>query len=89
MQLITLKQVDEIINEAAIDNRLYHYNGGQAYVKLSSTTLMVIDHSTGGNVRVELLDGTSYFRQCNGNQFSVSENMRKTGSHLEHMFDLV
>jgi hypothetical protein len=50
---------------------------------------MVIDHTTPRNVRVELLDGTEYFRQYNGAQFSVSENMRKTGSHLEHMFDLV
>ena len=89
MSPITLKQVDEIINEVASVNCLWHYNGGQAYIQLSATTLMVIDHTTPRNVRVELLDGTEYFRQYNGNQFSVSENMRKTGSHLEHMFDLV
>jgi hypothetical protein len=89
MQLITLKQVDEIINEAANNNRLFHYNGGQAYVQTSATTLMVIDHTTRGNIRVELFDGTTYFRQSNGSQFSVSENMRKHGCHLEHMFDLV
>jgi len=95
VQLITYKQVDEMIMEAANNNRLFHYNGGQAYIQLSGTTLLVLDHtgffthSTKKECNVQLLDGTSYFRQCNGNQFSVSENMRKTGSHLEHMFDLV
>ena len=93
MQLITYKQVDEMIMEAANNNRLFHSNGGQVYIQLSATTLLVLDHTSlmqsDKRCRVELLDGTTYFRQCNGAQFSVSENMRKTGSHLEHMFDLV
>jgi hypothetical protein len=89
MQVIKLKQVDELINEAANNNRLFHYNGGQAYIQVSPTTLMVIDHVGPINMRVELFDGTEYFRACNGQQFAVSENMRKTGSNLEHMFDLV
>jgi len=59
---LTLNQVDDIINSAAKEYRVYHYNGGQVFIRLSAldNMMMVIDHSVRGNVTVELFDGTKY-----------------------------
>jgi argininosuccinate synthase len=55
-------QVDDIINSAAKEYRVYHYNGGQVFIRLSAldNMMMVIDHSVQGNITVELFDGTKY-----------------------------
>ena len=86
---LSFKQVDELINEAAKNNRLWDCNGGYAYIQVSATTLLVVDYTNSRGIRVDLRDGTDYFRSCNGIQFVQSEFMRKQGSRLEHVFDLV
>jgi hypothetical protein len=39
----THTQSAEIIDEATREGRLYHFNGGQAYIKVSEEVLLVID----------------------------------------------
>lgn len=86
---ITLVQVDELINKAAQENRLCHYNGGQAYIQLSETTLMVIDHTLAGNIKVDLFEGTSYFQNWSSERNSVSARMRNQPSELAVLFATV
>ena len=87
LQTLTLKQVDEIINTAAKELRVYHYNGGQVYIRVSkhSTALMVIDH-TCANVQSSLYDGTDYFRQCAGFNVSCSDRLIAEPSHLALLY---
>jgi hypothetical protein len=63
MDKITFMQSLELIDLAAAESRLYHYNGGQAYIRLDMNlnALMIIDHTPHGEVNIELMDGTQYF----------------------------
>ena len=83
---ITLAQVDELINKAAQENRLCHYNGGQAYIQLSETTLMVIDHTVAGNIRTDLFEGSNYFENWSSERWFISERMRNQPSELAYIF---
>lgn len=85
---LTLSQVDAIINQAAADNRLWHYNGGQAYIALSPVTLMIVDHTT-ANVSVDIRDGEKYFDACRGANLEYSRNMRERPSELAFIHALV
>ena len=80
MNLISFMQTIELIDIAANENRLWHYNGGQAYVRVSndSSVLMVIDHTMGGIPVVTLNDGTEYFKNYAGAQFEYSARLRET-----------
>lgn len=81
MNTITFMQAIELIDTAANENRLWHYNGGQAYIQVSndSNVLMVIDHTKMSQVpAVSLNDGTGYFKECAGAQFEYSARMRET-----------
>ena len=51
MNNLTYIQHLELIDLAANENRLYHHNGGQAYIRISmdSSALMVIDHTLVSN----------------------------------------
>ena len=75
----TYLQAMELIDIAAKENNLYHYNGGQAYIRLSfpSNTLMIIDHSSIANFSIEIYDGTDYFLTYEGMQQEVSKNIRE------------
>ena len=76
---MTFMQAVEMIDIAANENRLWHYNGGQAYVRLSndSDVLMVIDHTVAKRVpSVILCDGSEYFKTYEGAQFAYSETRR-------------
>jgi hypothetical protein len=68
------------IDDAAANNLVYHYNGGQAYIRLfaQSQWLMVIDHtSTLSGPVITIHDGTAYFETYEGNQFEYSRRIRE------------
>lgn len=76
---ITHLQAAELIDNAAMEDRLYHFNGGQSYIKISnvSNVLMVIDTSHMDNVQTSLHDGTEYFKTYAQNCFTYSDRMRQ------------
>ena len=78
MKDITYLQTLELIDLAAKEDRLYHHNGGQAYIRLSmdSNVLMIIDHTSNNRVRLELMDGTEYFKKCSGYNIEHSKRLR-------------
>lgn len=78
MDSITYMQSLELIDLAAKEDRLYHHNGGQAYIRLSmnSNVLMIIDHVIANKVNIELMDGTEYFKQCAGYNIEHSKRLR-------------
>jgi len=81
MDTITFKQAVELIDIAANEDRLWHYNGGQAYIRVSndSNVLMVIDHTMSNRVpSISLNDGAGYFKECAGAQFEYSARLRET-----------
>lgn len=81
MYEINMLTAFEYIDEAARDNRLYHYNGGQAYLQNYNdrNQLMIIDHAS-GTATCEVTVGTEYFKTYEGYNISCSENLRKGGS---------
>ena len=81
MNVITPQQALELIDIAANEDRLYHHNGGQAYLRVSmdSQVLMVIDYSN-STPSLELYDGTEYFKNCKDYNWSSSKRLRQYGS---------
>lgn len=75
MDQITYIQMLELIDLAAAESRLYHYNGGQAYIRvnMNSNVLMVIDHTSKDKINIELMDGTQYFLNCAGYNESITQ----------------
>lgn len=88
METLTKVQAYHLIDLAANDNRLYHYNGGQAYMKIHEAlnVLMVIDHTI-QNVKVDLYDGTEYFISCAGYNWEYSRKIREHGSLAQWYMD--
>lgn len=74
MDQITYIQMLELIDLAAAESRLYHYNGGQAYIRVSMSlnVLMIIDYTSKNKINIELMDGTQYFLNCAGYNESVT-----------------
>jgi hypothetical protein len=72
----------ELIDISAQENRLYHYNGGQAYIRVAvgSNVLMVIDHTNIKNPTMELRDGTAYFEAYPTYNVEQSARLREHGS---------
>ena len=79
MNQITYMQSLELIDLAAQENRLYHHNGGQAYIRMSMdhNVLMVIDHTLANKANVSLYDGTAYFNECKGYNIEHSKRLRE------------
>ena len=79
MKEITYIQSLELIDLAAKENRLYHHNGGQAYIRVSmdSNVLMIIDHTTLNRVNIQLMDGTAYFKECVNYNYEHSKRLRE------------
>ena len=79
MNQITYMQSLELIDLAAKENRLYHHNGGQAYIRISMdlNILMIIDHTSVNRVRLDLMDGTAYFEECKDYNWSHSKRLRE------------
>ena len=76
---ITYMESLELIDLAAQENRLYHHNGGQAYLRMSLdlNVLMVIDHTRANRADVSLYDGTEYFKECTGYNYEHSKRLRE------------
>lgn len=72
----------QTIDLAAAEDRLYHYNGGQAFIRLHKDhdLLLYIDHAVIGSVRIQILDGTQYFNTYANMNFEHSERVRNHGS---------
>jgi len=79
MKQITYMQSLELIDLAAQENRLYHHNGGQAYIRVSMdlNVLMIIDHTYNNRVNIQLMDGTAYFIECKDYNWSHSKRLRE------------
>jgi hypothetical protein len=79
MKEITYMQSLELIDLAAQEDRLYHHNGGQAYIRVSMdlNVLMIIDHTYNNRVKLELMDGTAYFIECKDYNWSHSKRLRE------------
>ena len=75
---ISMLTAMEYIDEAARDNRLYHYNGGQAYLKNNNdpNQLMIIDHAS-GKATCEVTIGTEYFKTYADLNIPCSARMRE------------
>lgn len=80
MKNITRLQAFELIDHAANENRIYHYNGGQAYIRVSmdSNVLMIIDHTTTMS-EISVHDGTEYFNSYKNNNIEHSRRLREQG----------
>jgi hypothetical protein len=79
MKEITYMQSLELIDLAAQENRLYHHNGGQAYIRVSMdlNVLMIIDHTYNNRVKLDLMDGTAYFIECKDYNYVHSKRLRE------------
>jgi hypothetical protein len=82
---ITFVQSLELIDLAAAEYRLYHYNGGQAYIRLNmeSDVLMIINHATKDQINIELMDGTEYFKQYAGYNEAITRNGKLNDTLVE------
>lgn len=82
MNNLTTLQALQIIDQAAQQDYLYHYNGGQAYIRLSMhlDVLMIIDHSIAGKPEVSFHDGREYFKTYAGANIEHSKRLREHGS---------
>ncbi len=85
MNNMTYIQHLELIDLAAKENRLYHHNGGQAYIRVSmdSNVLMIIDHTNVNKPTIEMCDGTEYFKAYPTYHWEHSKRMREHGSMVE------
>jgi hypothetical protein len=79
MKEITYMQSLELIDIAAKEDRLYHHNGGQAYIRVSmdNNVLMIIDHTRNNRVDIQLMDGTAYFKECVNYNYEHSRRLRE------------
>lgn len=82
MDSFTSLQALQIVDQAAIEDRLFHHNGGQAYIRLFLNTdvLMIIDHSVSGRPEVSFHDGRHYFEAYAGANLEHSKRLREHGS---------
>lgn len=84
MEQITYMQSLELIDLAAKENRLYHHNGGQAYIRVNmeSNALMIIDHTLNNRVDIQIMDGTEYFKSCVNYNYEHSRRLREHGNTM-------
>jgi hypothetical protein len=89
MHTLTTLQALELVDHAANENRLYHHNGGQAYIRVSmdSNALMIIDHTMVDRPEVTLHDGTEYFKSYSTYNIEHSRRLRDHGSLAQWYFD--
>ena len=89
MKEITYIQSLQLIDLAAHENRLYHHNGGQAYIRVSMNLdiLMIIDHTYNNRVKLELMDGTEYFKNCKDYNIEHSKRLREHPTTMVEWFE--
>lgn len=85
MNTLTTLQALELIDQAALENMLYHHNGGQAFIRMSmlSNALMVIDHSIANRPVITFHNGKNYFKECTDYNHEHSKRLRDHGSLAE------
>lgn len=69
----------KLVDHAAMENRLYHFNGGQAYIRIAHPTLellMVIDLSIKDKVEINVYEGSGYFAAYPNYNIEHSANIR-------------
>lgn len=78
MKTINREQAIQMIDFAASENRVYHYNGGQAYIRMYSQKdiLIIIDHTI-VEPEVSVCDGNEYFKIYATYNIDCSERLRK------------
>jgi len=84
----------KIIDHAAMEDRLYHFNGGQAYIRLAHPELdilMVIDLSITDKVTFEICEGSAYFKEyANYNkEYSARTRLRPLAPHYEALIESI
>lgn len=80
MNNITFMQAAELIDIAAKEDRLWHFNGGDAYIRVSndSQALMIVNIvNVQRDPEISFHDGTEYFKNYAGAQFEHSRRMRE------------
>ena len=82
MHTLTSLQALQIVDQAAIEDKLFHHNGGQAYIRfpLNPEVLMIIDHSIADRPQVSLHDGRQYFKEYANYNIEHSKRLREHGS---------
>lgn len=77
--LLTYMDSLEMIDVAAKEDRLYHHNGGQAYIRVDMdlNVLVIVDHTSANRVNIQLMDGTEYFKNCRDYNWSHSKRLRE------------
>jgi hypothetical protein len=82
---LTYIEALQMIDVAALEDRVFHHNGGQAYLKLHTDfdILIIIDYTTINVPSIQFMDGTEYFKQCNHYNWAQSQSLRNHGSLAE------
>ena len=61
---ISIKERGEIIDFAATNGKLLNFNGGQVYIKMSNSTVLILDFTT-DEIRMDLLSNEEYIKNNN------------------------
>lgn len=54
----------QIIDFAATNGKLLNFNGGQVYIKMSNSTVLILDFTT-DEIRMDLLSNEEYIKDNN------------------------
>ena len=91
----TLSQMGRFIDQQASTGLVYHFNGAQAYVRVSldSDVLVIIDLGAFNPVATVTLDGSEYFANNEGSQAHYKKSMALNSleahyKRIEHMMEL-
>lgn len=79
MNKYTMDYLDALrfIDESAKENKVYHFNGGQTFIRLHGNWLLVLDTSVRNVVKTTIYDGTQYLKDYEGVQYTQSAYIRE------------
>lgn len=77
MRQLTFQQVDDIVNTAAKEHRVYYYGDLRVYIRLSEldNTMMDINFKYMDNITVEFFDGFNYVHYHAGQNIGESQKL--------------
>lgn len=61
---ISMTERGQIIDFAATNGKLLNFNGGQVYIKMSNSTVLILDFTT-DEIRMDLLSNEEYIKDNN------------------------
>lgn len=61
---ISITERGQIIDFAATNGKLLNFNGGQVYIKMSNSTVLILDFTT-DEIRMDLLSNEEYIKDNN------------------------